>query len=233
MSNSNKKYEERMKIYAFLDKNVVVTGRKIKILDISGYDNLGCDDFVSKLLGVEDILLLDWAEDNYGDSFCIRNWEHDTWFNNTNIHRGNDKPAVIYNNGTRYWYKNGIRHRANDKPAEINQYGDEIYYKNGKMHRDNDKPAYNMSSGTKVWYQNSRAYRINDQPTHEWSTGGVEWQSPNGQLHRLIGPAIIDHSGNREYWFRGIKLYVIPKYCWNNLDTKNNNRIFVPWIKKQ
>src|SRR5580704_8843778 len=35
------------------------------------------------------------------------------------LHRINDKPAVIYYNGTKVWYINGKRHRDNDQPAAI------------------------------------------------------------------------------------------------------------------
>jgi len=47
------------------------------------------------------------------------------------IHRDNDKPAIIYSDGTQHWYKNGLRHRDNDLPAIIYADGNQYWYKEG------------------------------------------------------------------------------------------------------
>ncbi len=39
------------------------------------------------------------------------------WFKDNKIHRDNDKPAIEYNDGSKYWYQNDMLHRDNDKPA--------------------------------------------------------------------------------------------------------------------
>lgn len=232
MRKEQQTYEIRDKIYKFLDKNIIVSGGKMKTLDMSKYTDLSHYDLISGVFGENIINFLEWAEDTYGKSFCVRTSKSDTWFQNGKLHRNNDKPAEIYHSGTRHWYKHGVLHRGGDKPAQISYNGDKVYFKNGRIHRGNGLPAYIMDSGTKIWYQNSGSYRDNDQPTHEWSGGSIEWQSGNNQTHRLIGPAIILKNGALEYWIRGVLLYTIKKYKWDYLDTKENNRIFVPWMKK-
>jgi hypothetical protein len=40
------------------------------------------------------------------------------WRNKESVlHRGNDKPAIEYPDGSKEWYINGLLHRENDKPA--------------------------------------------------------------------------------------------------------------------
>jgi hypothetical protein len=53
---------------------------------------------------------------------------------------GNDLPAAI-SLRSQCWYKNGKIHRDNDLPAIISQNGYKGWYKNGQLHRDNDLPA--------------------------------------------------------------------------------------------
>jgi len=55
-----------------------------------------------------------------------------TWRNKeSQIHRDNDKPAIIYADGTQHWYKEGKHHRDNDKPAIIYSDGSQYWYKEG------------------------------------------------------------------------------------------------------
>ncbi len=60
--------------------------------------------------------------------------------------------------GTKYWYKNGELHRDNDKPAVIWADGSLTWYKNGKLHRDNDKPAIIYANGSEYWYTDGLRY---------------------------------------------------------------------------
>jgi hypothetical protein len=76
-------------------------------------------------------------------------------------HRGNDKPAVEYSNGTKFWYINGNLHRENDKPAIEYKNGDKEWYINGKLHRENDKPAIEWNDGRKEWYINDKFIKQN------------------------------------------------------------------------
>ena len=49
------------------------------------------------------------------------------------IHRENDKLAVIWANGRKSWYKNGQIHRNKDMPAIVWADGGKEWYKNGKF----------------------------------------------------------------------------------------------------
>jgi hypothetical protein len=46
------------------------------------------------------------------------------------LHRGDDKPAIIYHDGTQYWYQYGKRHR-DDGPAMVYIDGTNIWYHHG------------------------------------------------------------------------------------------------------
>src|SRR3989344_2097281 len=62
----------------------------------------------------------------------------------------------IFWHETQIWYKNGKRHRENDKPAVVWSDGTQEWYKNGQLHRENDKPATVWSDGTQEWYKNGK-----------------------------------------------------------------------------
>ena len=57
------------------------------------------------------------------------------------LHSFDDKPAVIWADGTQYWCKNGKIHRDEDLPAIIHADGTQEWHKNGELHRDGDLPA--------------------------------------------------------------------------------------------
>jgi hypothetical protein len=65
-----------------------------------------------------------------------------------------DKPALIWANGTKHWYINDKHHRENDQPAIIHANGDKCWYINGNRHRENDQPATVCANGDKHWYVN-------------------------------------------------------------------------------
>ena len=50
-------------------------------------------------------------------------------YKNDELHR-DDKPALIYSDGSKEWYKNGERHREGG-PAIIITNGSKVWYKNG------------------------------------------------------------------------------------------------------
>jgi hypothetical protein len=75
------------------------------------------------------------------------------WHNNNNqFHREDDKPAVVFTNGTQYWYKNDKRHRENG-PAIIYYNGDEHWYLNGELHCESG-PAIMRNDGSQEWWIN-------------------------------------------------------------------------------
>ena len=68
----------------------------------------------------------------YPEGYCVVDLQATKkWYKNGELHRDNDKPAIIWSNGQKEWYKNGKRHRDGDKPAVINPDDNiEIYYSN-------------------------------------------------------------------------------------------------------
>lgn len=85
---------------------------------------------------------------------------------NSLLHRDNDKPAIIYKDGSKGWYQNGLLHRDGDKPAIEYVNGDKHWYQNDKPHREGDKPAIESPSGSKQWYQNGKLHRDGDKPAY-------------------------------------------------------------------
>jgi hypothetical protein len=114
-------------------------------------------------------------------------------------HRENDKPAIIYSDGTQQWWYKGERHRDNDLPAIIRPDGTQIWYMNGLVHRENDLPAVIYPNGSQEWYINGKLHRENDKPAIIYLNGYQEWWS-NGERQRLCGPAVIT-SDKKEYWY--------------------------------
>lgn len=75
------------------------------------------------------------------------------WYRNGKLHRDNDKPAMIFWNGSEEWFKNGIRYREDDKPLLVRKDGTKFWLdKYNNYHRENDKPAIICSSGKCEWY---------------------------------------------------------------------------------
>lgn len=103
-----------------------------------------------------------------------------SFVHNNNLHRDDDKPAVIENSknwdenkqlirtdSMKKWYQNNKYHRDGDKPAIIMNafaykhdkkdltYHAEYYYKNGYLHRDEDKPAMK----DRRYYSDGKSYK--------------------------------------------------------------------------
>jgi hypothetical protein len=127
-----------------------------------------------------------------------------TYYLNGKIHRDNDEPAMMFEDGTARWYQHGLTHRDNDKPAYITN-TIEYWYQYGKLHRDNDKPALIDEYGNHEWYQHGKLHRDNDMPA---LIGKCErkWYH-HGKLHRdndMPAHIIYDKDGKeyKQYWFR-------------------------------
>ncbi len=97
------------------------------------------------------------------------------WYLNEKLHNDNDKPAIVYKDGSKYWYKDGKKHRDEDKPAVIYDNGDKEWYCNGLVHRDNDRPAIIYVTGDSFWYKNGNLHRDNDQPAIIYANGNKSW----------------------------------------------------------
>ena len=58
------------------------------------------------------------------------------WFDKKgNLHRNNDKPAIITERGSLHWYQHGELHRENNKPAIIFYNNDKHCYKHGVFYK--------------------------------------------------------------------------------------------------
>jgi hypothetical protein len=124
------------------------------------------------------------------------------WYNEDGqLHRENDKPALVYKNGNQFWFKNGKRHRENG-PAVIYHNGDQYWYLKGRRHRE-DGPAAIHANGDKCWYKNG-VYHREDGPAIIYANGTECWYNKDGKLHREDGPAVICAAGREEYWVNGV-----------------------------
>ena len=107
---------------------------------------------------------------SYGDAPAYVNFFDNSkqWYKENNLHRENDKPAVIYPS-EKQWYYNGKKHRENDKPARMTNDGKvkEWWYK-GKRHRENDKPAV-VTTDRKEWWYKGKQYDPNAYEKHQKS----------------------------------------------------------------
>jgi len=87
------------------------------------------------------------------------------------LHSINDKPATIYDDGSKDYYKDGKRHRDGDRPAIINSDGSKYYFKNGKLHRKNG-PAIIWSNGVKKYWINGKELTIREFLEYYYSKNG-------------------------------------------------------------
>jgi len=73
------------------------------------------------------------------------------------------EPAPIISlTGTHRWYnKDGKLHRDNDLPAVIWEDGSKFWWVSGEKHRENDMPAVIYSDGYKTWWVNGLFIRKN------------------------------------------------------------------------
>ena len=111
-------------------------------------------------------------------------YDNVSYLRNGKLHRDNDLPAVITEEGDQTWYKNGFKHRDNDLPAKINANGDKYWYQNGFHYRDNDLPAIIRTCGEKVWYKNGLIHRDNDLPAITYPTGSRYWFKNRNKINK-------------------------------------------------
>jgi hypothetical protein len=84
------------------------------------------------------------------------------WFNKDDeLHREDDKPAVIYADGARIWYQYDRLHRV-DGPAATFADGSEAWYKNGKYHRIGGPAVIHADGYEEFWINGKRQPDPND-----------------------------------------------------------------------
>lgn len=76
-------------------------------------------------------------------------------FKNNLLHRDNDLPAMICENGNRIWYQNGKFKRENGLPTIVRYDGQQDWTnEDGQLHRDNGLPAVICPDGFSYHYKN-------------------------------------------------------------------------------
>ena len=88
----------------------------------------------------------------YGDKY---------WYQNGNLHREEDLPAIEYTDGSQQWYKEGKLHREGDLPSVYYADGTKGWYKEGKLHREGGLPAIEWNGGDKEWYYEGEKLKVN------------------------------------------------------------------------
>ena len=139
------------------------------------------------------------------------------WYKDGVLHRGNDKPAVVYPNGTDVsYYVNGVLHRNFDKPAWCRQ-GRRVWYSNGQRHRERDLPADIARNGSMMWYKHNLLHRDGDKPAVIYlDSKGESWLNvyyKYGQIHRDgHQPAEVGRDPCYTVWYQCKKGCIATKY---------------------
>lgn len=132
------------------------------------------------------------------------------------LHRDNDLPAVLWQDGSREWWVSGKRMRWDpSQPTEIRcnpstknyevSFSELWHDQDGNLHRDiNDLPAVIHSDNTREWWRNGERYREGGLPTVITGNGIKMWHNRQGCLHREMLPAVIG-VGGAEWWLNGEK----------------------------
>lgn len=91
------------------------------------------------------------------------------------VHREDDLPAIIREDGHKQWHQYGEVHRDGDLPAVIASNGRQSWYQHDQLHRDGDQPAVLYPNGEKHWYHRGKYHRDGDHPAVIYKNGGQEW----------------------------------------------------------
>ena len=118
-------------IYKFLDKNYPINNN---IINACFNENINA--IINNVFGVNNITFHDWIYDRVGKVYAIMESDNSIlWYKGKLVHRDNDLPALICENGTKVWYKNNKRHRNNNKPAVIYTNGDCAFFNEGVLYK--------------------------------------------------------------------------------------------------
>ena len=81
---------------------------------------------------------------NYNQHFIKDKDKTLRWYQNDELHRDNDLPAMIQSDGTQCWYQNDQLHRDNFLSAIISDDGKMKWYKNGIRQEEGEIDANNI-----------------------------------------------------------------------------------------
>jgi antitoxin component YwqK of YwqJK toxin-antitoxin module len=120
------------------------------------------------------------------------------------LHSIDDQPSIV-DNGNLYWHRDGKIHRENDMPSIIMNNGDKYWYINGVPSRsDMSLPYIEMSNGKK-------RYRLEDGGYKKIGRLREEWFNKNSEYNRVDGPAYIRYNENGnidlEYYYLNGKIH--------------------------
>ena len=123
----------------------------------------------------------------------------------------------VSNNFIKKWYKNDELNRDNDLPAIEHAYFKE-WWRDGLRHRDNDLPAVEFNNKEhKEWWSKGRLHREKG-PSKICTYKIINYHKRvwyyDGNIHNLIGPAIVSNLCNRvsEYYYIHGNKYTKNKY---------------------
>jgi len=112
--------------------------------------------------------------------------------------------VLVGRDGTELWYQNGQLHREKDLPAIVCTDGHRAWYRNGDRHREGDLPAFIDENGYQAWFRDGQRHREGG-PALVREDGHIEWWR-NGQLHREGGAAVIYVDGTQEWYLNDIRV---------------------------
>jgi hypothetical protein len=122
-------------------------------------------------------------------------------------HRDGDKPAVVFEGGSRLvWFVHGVMRRSDpDLPNVLHGDGSmEWRNEKGELHREGGKPAI-VTKNFQAWFMDGRRCGAPESGCHVLrANGNQEWFDEQGRHHRPGGePAIIEACGTRRWLEHG------------------------------
>src|SRR5690606_8118017 len=124
--------------------------------------------------------------------------EYSIWYLFGKTGRLNDKPSIVFKNGSKIWMKAGIHYREGDKPACKDKEG-RMWYKYGVRYRNGNKPSYISHYGDLRWYKRDRLDRADDYPSVITTDGNQEWIYNLQHKRKDKGPDVITKNGEAFY----------------------------------
>lgn len=135
---------------------------------------------------------------------------HVSWYKDGKLHRDNDLPAIVYDNGDKAWWSNGVLVKVYNAHLAVTRYyaktpphkDNDFPIVKALLHRDDDLPAEEYNDGSKRWVRNGQLHRDGGKPAIEHASGCKEWWV-YGSPHREDGPAI-EWKDQKQWWYKGL-----------------------------
>jgi hypothetical protein len=134
------------------------------------------------------------------------------YYRNGLVHRDNNLPAAVFNDGAREYYVHNRLHNTIG-PAVIRANGDCAYFVNGFLHNAIEDtnaagafrqlPAVIGVDGTRIYYVRHKVHRGGGLPAVNYANGDTEFRE-HGILHCLTGPCMTFANGDTEFREHGI-----------------------------